>query len=154
MEASPHGGIYLKSKAHQCTLSVQNEILCTTRESFNVAETFRLEPRLPATISGPRLAALGAAGALGVALTFAMPFAILGVMEAAGLAATELSILAGISVEALAGAGGGAVLGAGVIGTTAAVVKDSTDDRNLSSAAEISDDLIGICRPISAWKRW
>ena len=104
MEESPHGGVFLKSKAHQRILSVQKDTLCTTQDSFTEMETFRLEPRLPATISGPRIAALGAAGALGVALTIAMPYAIVGAMEAAGLAATELSILAGISAEALAGA--------------------------------------------------
>jgi hypothetical protein len=155
MEESPHGGVYLKSKAHQRTLSVQNtNVLCTTRDSFTEAETFRLEPRLPATISGPRLAALGVAGVVGVALTIAMPYAILGIMEAAGVAATELSVLAGISAEALAGAGGGALLGAGVVGTTAAVVKDSVDDRSLSPSAEVKDDLIGVQRPISAWRNW
>lgn len=154
MEESPHGGIYLTSKAHQRTLSVLNDTLCTTLDSFEEAETFRLEPKLPTTISGPRLAALGAAGAVGVALTIAMPYAIVGVMEAAGLAATELSILAGISAEALAGAGGGALLGAGVLGTTAAVVKDSTDGITLSPTAQVKDDLIGVQRPISAWRQW
>ncbi len=153
MDESPYGGIFLRSKAHQRTLAVLQDVLCTTQNSSTEAETFRLEPRLPATISGPRLAALGAAGAVGIALTVAMPYGVVGAMEAAGLGATELSILAGVSAEALAG--GGALLGAGVLGTTAAMVKDEIDGRKLSPTTEVKDDyLIGVQRPISAWRQW
>ena len=155
LEESPYGGVFLKSKAHQRTLSVSKDVLCTTQDSFAEAETFQLEPKLPVTISGPRLAALGAAGAVGIALTVAMPYAVLGTMEAAGLAATELSILAGFSAEAVAGVGGGALLGVGVLGTTAAVVKDDIDGRKLSPSTEVKGDyLIGVNRPISAWRNW
>lgn len=155
MEESPHGGIFLTSKSHQRILSVQNGILCTTQDLFTENETFRLEPRLPATISGPRIAALTAAGAVGVALTVAMPYAVLGAMEVAGYVATPLSVLAGFSAEAVAGASGGVLLGASVVGTTAAVVKDEIDDRSLSPTAEVKDDyLIGVQRPISAWRTW
>lgn len=156
MQESPFGGVFLKSKDHERTLAVQNETLCTTTESLTEAETFRLEPRLPSTMSGSKMAAMGAAGAVGLALTVAMPYAVIGVMEAAGLAATELSILAGISAEALIGAGGGALLGAGVVGTTAAVVKDEAENNaNLSPTADIHEDHItGVQRPISAWRNW
>lgn len=155
LEESPYGGVFLKSKAHQRTLSVANDNLYTTQDSFTEAETFQLEPKLPITISGPRLAALGAAGAVGIALTVAMPYAVLGAMEAAGWAATELSILAGFSAEAVAGMGGGALLGVGVLGTTAAVVKDEIDGRKLNASTEVKGDyLIGVHRPISAWRNW
>ena len=155
MEESPHGGIFLKSKVHQRVLSVQKDVLTTTQDAFTENETFRLEPRLPMTISGPRIAALTAAGAVGVVLTVFMPYAVLGAMETAGLAATQLTILAGFSAEAVAGASGGMLLGAGVLSTTAAAVKDEIDDRNLSPTAEVKDDyLIGVQRPISAWRTW
>ena len=142
IEESQYGGVCLKSKPHHMYLSVEKGRLCSREEPVSEAESFRLEPSLPATISGPRLAALGVAGAVGLALTFAMPFAVLAVME---VAATEILI----------GAGGGALIGAGVLGTTAAVVKDEVNDRHLSRTAEVKDDyLIGLQRPISAWRNW
>lgn len=155
MEDSPHGGVFLKSKSHHRALAVVDGNLCTTENSLSELETFQLEPRLPATISGPRLAALGMAGAVGVALTVAMPFAVLGAMEAAGLAATQLSVLAGVSAEALAGVGGGALIGAGVVGGTASMVKDETTRSKISSSTTVMDDaLYGVLRPISAWRKW
>lgn len=144
IEESPHGGIFLRSKAHHRYISVEKDRLCTTEDSYGKAESFRLEPWLPVTISGPRLAALGLAGAVGVALTIAMPYAVLGVMEVAVL-----------SAEALIGVGGGALLGAGVLGTTAAVVKDEVEGRDLSPTTEVKDDyLMGSQRPICAWRDW
>ena len=142
VEESHYGGVSLKSRLHHLYLSVEKGLLCTREESLSEAESFRLEPSLPATISGPRLAALGVAGAVGLALTVAMPFAVLAVME---VAATEILI----------GAGGGALIGAGVFGTTAAVVKDEVEGRHLSRTNEVKDDfLIGLHRPICGWRDW
>jgi hypothetical protein len=60
-----------------------------------------------------------------------------------------------LSAEALIGVGGGALLGAGVLGTTAAVVKDEVEGRDLSPTTEVKDDyLMGSQRPICAWRDW
>lgn len=148
IEESPYGGIYLKSKAHHCYMSIKDGQLCTAPDStFGESETFRMEPRLPPTISGPKLAALGLAGAVGLALTVAVPYAVVGVLEVAGVAATELSLLAG----------SGAILGASVMGTTAIVVKNEARGSGglLPTSAEINDDyLMTAHRPISAWRTW
>jgi hypothetical protein len=67
----------------------------------------------------------------------------------------EVAQLSVLSAEALMYAGGGALLGAGVLGTTAAVVKDEVDRRDISRTTEVKDDyLIGLQRPISAWREW
>jgi hypothetical protein len=157
MEESPHnGGIYLKSKAHQRLLSFDGQKLSTTEDQNTTTESWRLEPRLPPSISGAKLTALGAAGAVGLALTVVMPYAVLGVVQVAGLTATELSLAAGFTAEALAGFGGGALLGATLVGTTATYVNDSKNNNaDLSPTAEIKEDyLTGSLRPISAWRNW
>ena len=79
MEESQDGkGIYLRSKSHQRLLSFDGTKLCTVEDQYTSKETWRLEPRLPASLSGPKLAALGAAGVVGIAVTVAMPYAVLG----------------------------------------------------------------------------
>jgi hypothetical protein len=156
MEESQHGGgVYLKSKAHHRLLAQQHDTLCTTLDQFTHKETWRLEPRLPPSISGPKLAALGVASVVGVALTVATPFAVLGAVEAIGWTATELGLVAGLSAEAVAGFGGGALLGAGIVGTTAAMVNDPTQESE-SLSPELKEDynMTSSLRPISAWRNW
>ena len=148
MEESPHNGIFLKSKNHQRLLSYDGDKLYTAEEQYTMTETWRLEPRLPPSISGSKIIALSAAGAVGLALTVAMPYAVLGAYEAAGLAAF------GFSAEALAGFGGGALLGASVVGSTAAFVDDTNDSEMSPTAKNREEYLTNALRPISAWRTW
>jgi hypothetical protein len=122
IEESPHapGSIFIKSHEHQRHLACDDLGKLYTSDKYGESETWRLEPRLPLSLSGPQLASLGAAGTLGVALTVAMPFVVMGIVEAAGLTATELTVAgaaAGVSAETLFGVGGGALLGLGLVGT-------------------------------------
>jgi hypothetical protein len=90
---------------------------------------------------------------MGVAMTAAMPFAVLGVIEVAGAAATELALV-GLSAEALAGAGAGAMIGIGMVGTTAALLSsDSERTSKHMSVLCFSEDFTPQ-RPISAWRTW
>ena len=94
-----------------------NGRLSTSEHGVHEWQTWRLEPCLPSSISGTHIAAMATAGVVGLALTVATPFAVLGAVEAVGLTATELAV--GFTAEAMVGFGGGALLGAGVVGTTA-----------------------------------
>ena len=86
---------------------------------------------------------MASAGALGLALTVAMPYALLGIVEvgyaeAAGLAA--LRVLVGTGM---------------VVGTTSVCVADTDPSAAMPSSPTASDDyLTASCRPISAWKNW
>ena len=165
MEVSNYGSgeMYLKSKATQRLLTLDHDEmtgkykfkLSTVEDRFSLQETWRLDPRLPTSLSGPKLAALGAAGAVGVALTVTMPYATLGIVEAAGMTATRLAV--GFTVEALAGFGGGALLGASIVGTTAAMVEKDCKEQQQSLATETKADYFlskGSNRPISSWRNW
>jgi hypothetical protein len=157
MEESPYGGIFLISKMHLRILAVgEDNKLCTSMDQYTELETWKLEPRLPLSLSGGKILALGAAGVVGVALTVAMPYAVLGAVEAVGMTATELALLAGFTAEAVAGFSGGALLGAGVVGTTAALAKDQQETSDgMPAPLEIKeDDLLSSLRPISAWRYW
>jgi hypothetical protein len=93
---------------------------------------------------------------MGVAITVAMPFAVLGVIEVAGAAATELAVV-GLSAEALAGAGAGAVIGIGMVGTTAALVSGDSKriPTHMPANVYLSEDFMPIAqRPIAAWRTW
>ena len=114
---------------------------------------------LPPSLSGNKILAIGAAGAIGAAVTVAMPFAVLGAVEAAGVAATttELSLLAasGLSAEVLTGS---ALIGAGVAsGTTAAMAKDEQElPDGMPAPIEITEDCQALRskRPLCAWRCW
>jgi hypothetical protein len=91
---------------------------------------------------------------LGVAITFAMPYAVLGAVEAYGAAITEIAVL-GFSAEALAGAGAGAAIGLGLVGTTAALVPGSPNGKAMPTNTAMSEDyLVTAQRPISGWRTW
>lgn len=86
----------------------------------------------------------------------AMPFAVLGAVEAAGAAVTELAV-AGLSAEALVGAGAGAMIGIGMVGTTAAIVPNdmTRNSKSMPGSVCISEDgAYAGQRPISAWRTW
>ena len=95
-------------------------------------------------------------GALGLAVTVVMPFAVLGAIEAAGATITEMALL-GISAEALAGVGAGAAIGAGMVGTAAALVPNDSraQSSKLSGSADTPKEYnLAAQRPISGWKSW
>ncbi|KAL3935918.1 MAG: hypothetical protein SGBAC_008664 [Bacillariaceae sp.] len=146
IEQSGYGGVYLKSKTYQRRLAVVEEgddsKLCTTREEYSRHETWRLEPCLPFFLSPTKIAAMASAGVLGLALTIAMPYALLGIVEvgyaeAAGLAALRV------------------LVGAGMVGTTGVCVADTDPSANMPSSPTANEDYqTASCRPISAWKNW
>lgn len=155
IEESPHatGSIFIKSHEHQRHLACDELGKLYTSDKYGESETWRLDPRLPLSLSGPQLAALGAAGTLGVALTVAMPFAVMGIVEAAGLTVTELTVAgaaAGVSAEALMGVGGGALLGVGLVGTSVALLHLKGDLSTEVNEESVTSSL----RPISAWRNW
>ena len=93
---------------------------------------------------------------MGVAVTVAMPFAVMGALEAASVAATELAV-AGLSAEALGAAGAGAVVGVSSLGVTAALLPDTPGRKphTMSLSLSKSEDSMGTHqRPISAWRTW
>eukprot|EP00539_Tryblionella_compressa_P021454 CAMPEP_0178888450 /NCGR_PEP_ID=MMETSP0747-20121128/17178_1 /TAXON_ID=913974 /ORGANISM="Nitzschia punctata, Strain CCMP561" /LENGTH=223 /DNA_ID=CAMNT_0020557761 /DNA_START=50 /DNA_END=721 /DNA_ORIENTATION=- len=160
MEESPDGGVLLRSREHRRYLAVSHSgdgTLCTTpeEEATGLEQSWRLDPRLPSTISAGKVAVLSAVGVMGVALTVAMPFAVLGAVEAVGATVTELAFL-GLSAEALAGAGAGAMIGVGMVGTTAAFVGDDpTKSKPMPTHASLTEDYVaGSHRPISGWRTW
>jgi hypothetical protein len=146
----------LVSRTHQRQLSCDDAgNLSTSDHRYGQWETWRLEPRLPGSLNGSQIAAMGLAGAVGVALTVAMPFAVGGIIEAAGLTATQLAV--GVSAEALVAVGGGALLGAGVVGTTAVLVDQQTstsNDQSLSTQQVMEENVTNSSRPISTWRTW
>jgi hypothetical protein len=155
IEESPHapGSIFIKSHEHQQHFACDEHGQLYTSDKYGESETWTLEPRLPLSLSGPQLAALGAAGTFGVALAVAVPFALVGIVEAAGLTATEITVAgaaAGVSAEALLGMGGGALLGVGVVGTSAALLNLKGD---LNTEVK-EESVISSLRPISAWRNW
>lgn len=155
---SPHGGVMFLSREHLRFLAV-NEVRGTifttpADEETTLCHSWRLDPRLPRSISGGKVV-----GAMGLVISIAMPFAVLGAVEAVGATITEMALL-GTSGQAFAGAAAGAAIGAGVIGTTAAFV--ANQQPNEQSPSELSEMLadgpweesIANRRPISAWKYW
>ena len=112
---------------------------------------------LPGTHLELILLALAFVGAMGLAITIAMPFAVLGAIEAAGATITQIALLGGVSVEALASVGAGVGIGVGMVGTTAALMPN---DANIQSdGVTMTTDLPKVYnfvaqRPISGWKSW
>jgi hypothetical protein len=155
IEESPHapGSIFIESHEHQRHLACDEFGKLHMSDKYGESETWRLEPRLPLSLSGPQLLALGAAGTLGVALTVAMPFAVVGIVEAAGLTTTELTVaggVAGVSAEVLLRVGGWALLGVGLVGTSAALL-----DVKVDLSTEVKEECVtNSLRPISAWRNW
>jgi hypothetical protein len=161
MEESPNGGILLRSKEHNRYLAVDvygDGSLCTTSEEepTGLEHSWRLDPRLPHTLSASKVAVLSAVAVLGVAATVAMPFAVLGAVEAAGVAVTELAV-AGLSAEALGAAGAGAVVGVSSLGATAVLLPDTPGQKShpMSLSLSCSEDAMSTHqRPISSWRSW
>jgi hypothetical protein len=201
MEQSPFGGVIFRSIEHKRLLAVDtNGALCTTPSEsdhdgllgdhdenedsharLGHQHSWRLDPRLPHATSANKVATLSAVGVAGIALTVAMPFAVLGAVEAIGMSVTQLGI--GLSAEALAGAGIGAVIGVGALGTTSKIVdgKNDTDHLNTLNGSPQGKSLAPIgtslqisplqnqtaadgisleeyrfrkYRPISSWRSW
>jgi len=155
-QESPNDGVMFLSKEHQRYLAVSEDdgSLCTTdgNEETNLKNSWRLDPRLPRSISGGKIA-----GAMGLAITIAMPFAVLGAIEAAGATITQVALLGGVSVEALASVGAGVGIGVGMVGTTAALMPNDTNTQ--SDGMTLTTDLPKVYnfvaqRPISGWKSW
>ena len=86
MEESEHGGVVFRSREHHRMLAVCDGDLCTTGDDDGIDKrhSWRLDPRLPHAISAGKVAVLSAVGIMGAALTVAMPFAVLGAVEAVG----------------------------------------------------------------------
>eukprot|EP00980_Cylindrotheca_fusiformis_P008110 scaffold1727_cov133-Cylindrotheca_fusiformis.AAC.13 len=151
MEQSQLGGIYLKSKAYQRHMAVvvkddnkdgKSGVLCTTKDRCDAEETWRLEPCLPFFLSTTKIAAMASAGILGVALTVAMPYALLGLVE---LGAVEAAGLTAMRI----------LVGAGLAGTTGVLVEDDDPSAAMpSSPQHEGGHLTTSFRPISAWRKW
>ncbi|CAJ1966407.1 unnamed protein product [Cylindrotheca closterium] len=146
IEQSTYGGIYLKSKTYQRRLAVVGEgemsTLCTTKEQYSSHETWRLEPCLPFFLSPTKIAAMASAGVLGLALTVAMPYALLGIVEVGAAEAAGLTALR-------------VLVGAGMVGTTGVCVVDTDPSAAMpSSPTAMEDYLVASCRPICAWQNW
>jgi hypothetical protein len=84
-ELSSHGGVTFMSKEHQryLAISATDGSLCTTQEEkeTNFRHSWRIDPRLPRIVSGGTGGYI--AGAMGLSLPVAIPFAVLGAVEAA-----------------------------------------------------------------------
>lgn len=103
------------------------------------------------------LIALFFIGAMGLAITIAMPFAVLGAIEAVGATITELALLGGVSVEALASVGAGAAIGVGMVGATAALMPNDSNlkSEEMSTTTDLPNGYNFVSqRPISGWKSW
>merc|ERR1712203_907939 len=91
------GGVMFLSKDHLRYLAVNedDDSLVTTNgeEETNIRHFWRMDPCLPSTISGGKIAALSVAAAVGLSVAVFMPFAVLGAIEAAGATITELALL-------------------------------------------------------------
>jgi hypothetical protein len=137
IEEAPDGGFLLVS-------SVQGrQLYCDTKGNLSASledcQGWRFEPRMPGSISGPRLAALSGAGVAAAALVVAAPF----------LAVAWF----GIGAEISAAMGGGALVGTVVVGTTAAVVGAKTSSR--TNTVEEEQDVVPIPnRPLVGWRSW
>lgn len=84
-EVSPDGGVMFLSKENQRYLTVANEedsMLCTNSkdEGTDLQNCFRLDPRLPNSVSGGTGGMI--ADVMGLTLAVASPFAVLGAIEA------------------------------------------------------------------------
>jgi len=155
-QESSTAGVMFLSKEHKRYLAVSEDdgSLCTTdgNEETNLRNSWRLDPRLPRSISGGKIA-----GAMGLAITIAMPFAVLGAIEAASATITQVALLGGVSVEGLASVGACGGIGVGMVGTTAALMRNYTNTQ--SEGATTTTDLPKVFnflaqRPISGWKAW
>ena len=176
------GSVHIVSRLHHRQLATDDKGRLSTSYQGNLEwKSWRLEPCLPSSMSGTQVAAMATAGAVGLALTVATPFAVVGAVEAAGLTATRVAL--GFTAEAMAGFGGGALLGAGVVGKTAMSLskqqkpnysesnkdddgtnaktnnsKDVSNDGNyqlISSSTDIHEDMEhNAMRPLSAWRNW
>jgi len=91
----PHGGVAFMSKEHLRYLAVSEtgELLCTTdgNDETSMRHSWRMDPRLPRTISGGTGGYL--ANTLGLTIAATMPFAVLGAIEAeAGLVPNDSKV--------------------------------------------------------------
>ena len=167
IQSFSQGFVILVSSEHQQALCCDEHGILFTSDILRESDIsfWRLEPRMPLSLSGPQMASLGAAGAVGLALTAAMPFAVLGMAEFAGIAVTgvaatdlavagsEVAAAAGFTSSAMIGFGSGALLGAGVIGKTAMSVIDTKKDE-LTTDLKDEETSGSLYRPISNWRNW
>ncbi|KAL7464537.1 hypothetical protein ACHAXS_004875 [Conticribra weissflogii] len=110
LEYSPHGGIFIISREHGRYLSCDGKGLCTTTDEAGGWETWVLVPIMPPTINMHQITIYSSIGAATLALSVAMPFAIMSIiggMRFTGGGITAGSIAAGMmSAEAIASGGG------------------------------------------------
>ena len=164
--------VHIVSCTHQRKLACDEAGRLSTSYQGNAEwQSWRLEPCLPFSMSSKNIVAISTAGAVGLALTVAMPFAVVGAVEAVGLTATEIA--AGFTAEAMVGLGGGALIGAGVVGKTAMSLNQDQrpagggngHDRKASNehqppqyVSPMLEANEGITshslRPLSAWRNW
>ena len=137
LEQSDNGPFYIVSSAHRRYLGCNHEDEIDTKKDVGDSQLWNLEPCMPWTLSANQLNVWIAAGAIGLGVTIAMPFAVMGIIG--GMGFTSGGIAAGstaagmMSAEAIASGGavaaGGTVAtlqsigatGLGVAGTSAAV---------------------------------
>jgi len=106
LEYSPHGGIFIISRNHDWHLSCDGQRLDIS-PSKGIGQTWILEPIMPSTISMDQITMYSSIGAATVALSVAMPFAIMGIIGGMGFTAGGISAGAGMmSAEAIASGGG------------------------------------------------
>jgi hypothetical protein len=155
---SPHGGFFIMSTLHDAQLLFRDDIgvLMVDRDQYEAQSSWVLQPAgLPNTLSDGKKLALVGAGVGALALSVAVPFAVVGI---GGL------LVEAVAAEAIiAGVGGGLLLGGAVIGSTAVFVPNKNWRHGfaqsflLRSNQNHDDPLLQDCtlnRPLCAWESW
>jgi len=115
IEESPHGGVFIVSDEHRSVLSCDTggKLMAVTDKS-DLEETFRLEPCMPPSRSGPMIAGIVGGGLATAAFACAAPFMVTGVVAAMGFGEAGIaagSVAAGMMSAEAAAAGGGVAAG-------------------------------------------
>jgi len=149
VEESPHGGIFLISDEHRVCLSCDKAgILKAVSGEDGEEETWKLEPSMPSSLSGPVIGTMVGLGLATATFACAGPFIVTGAVAALGFG--EAGVVAGstaaamMSAEAIAGgvAAGGVVAtcqsigaaGLGLAGTSTAIAGGAITGGTLSAA--------------------
>jgi len=146
IEESPHGGVVISGVGTDIQISCCNDaIVRSASNSFGKSETWHLEPIMPSSTSGRKIAVM--AGTV-VATAIIAPFAATAIVAALGFGIAAGSVGLGISGTSAA-VGTGAVLGTGIVGGASALRRKK---KTVGNSTTLQDDLEGL--PLSAWSWW
>ena len=125
VEESPYGGIFLISDEHRVYLSCdESGVLKAVSGKDGEEETWKLEPSMPSSLSGPVIGSMVGLGLATAAFACAAPFMVTGAVAALGFG--EAGIVGGstaaamMSAEAMAASTGGVAAG-GLVATCQSV---------------------------------